>query len=189
MIIKRFKLFCESINNDLLDDMRVFGLSTDDIDEKGYVTLYHGGVKLPKIINDDQIFFVTPDIELAKDYARIRKGKVFTLKVKADDVRWNTGTNEVEFDKGGKIINGIIIPNIKVDKNPSNAVLSTDKWSTKKNYREITEYENIKRGDKLKKSKRIVHDILQFKDGKVQFKLDDNNWHLANTLLAYENTN
>ena len=53
---------------------------------------------------------MTPDYTLAEDYARIRKGEVFTLKVNPDDVNWNQGSQEVEFDKGGIIRDGVIIP-------------------------------------------------------------------------------
>lgn len=77
-----------------------------EIDSLGYTTLYHGGVALPEdgILRPGDIFFMTPDIELAQNYADIRGGEVFTIKVKPEDVNWNTGTGEVELEKGGSII-------------------------------------------------------------------------------------
>lgn len=103
----------ESISKETLQDMQAFGLGKNDIDQNGYVTLYHGGRKLPKILNKDEIFFMTPHYEEAKDYANMRNGQVFFIKVKPDDVNWNQGSYEVEFDKGGKIVNGTIFPNKK----------------------------------------------------------------------------
>jgi len=108
----RFKYF-ETVDNSTLQDMKYFGLSKSDIDEDGYVTLYHGGKNLPDKLNKDEIFFMTPDIELAKDYAKMRKGEVFTIKVKPEYVNWNQGSQEVELDGGGIIRNGIIIPEHK----------------------------------------------------------------------------
>ena len=98
----------EYLNSQILKKLNEFGI--DDIDENGYVTLYHGDKKLPKILNKDQIFFLTSDYNVAVEYAKKHNGKVFTLKVKPEDVRWNTGSYEIEFDKGGIIKNGIIIP-------------------------------------------------------------------------------
>lgn len=107
--ILNFKTF-EKVSTQTLKDMRYFHVSKNDIDEDGYVTLYHGGKVLPEILRADKIFFMTPDYTLAEDYARIRKGEVFTLKVNPDDVNWNQGSQEVEFDKGGIIRDGVIIP-------------------------------------------------------------------------------
>ena len=107
--ILNFKTF-EKVSTQTLKDMRYFHVSKNDIDEDGYVTLYHGGKVLPEILRADEIFFMTPDYTLAEDYARIRKGEVFTLKVNPDDVNWNQGSQEVEFDKGGIIRDGVIIP-------------------------------------------------------------------------------
>jgi hypothetical protein len=100
----------KSINEGYLQDMMAFGLNKDDIDSDGYVTLYHGGKELPKRLKEDEIFFMISDEETAKDYAKIRNGKVFTIKVRPEDVSWNHGSYEVEFDKGGIIRNGKIIP-------------------------------------------------------------------------------
>lgn len=55
-------------------------------------------------------FFMTPYYDEALDYAKMRGGKVFEIKVKPEDVNWNQGSYKVEFDKGGLIINGKIIP-------------------------------------------------------------------------------
>ena len=107
--ILNFKTF-EKVSTQTLKDIRYFHVSKNDIDEDGYVTLYHGGKVLPEILRADEIFFMTPDYTLAEDYARIRKGEVFTLKVNPDDVNWNQGSQEVEFDKGGIIRDGVIIP-------------------------------------------------------------------------------
>jgi hypothetical protein len=82
-------------------------MDENDIDDNGYVTLYHGGLELPERLNPDEIFFLTNHYETAEDYARIRgeqnntEGQVFTIKVKPEDVSWNTGSGEIEFDKGG----------------------------------------------------------------------------------------
>ena len=103
----------EQVSNDTLRDMQAFGLSNIDIDNNGYVTLYHGGKELPKLLRADEIFFMTSSYDEALNYAKIRNGKVFQIKVKPDDVNWNQGSYEVEFDKGGVIRNGKIIPTIK----------------------------------------------------------------------------
>ena len=43
---------------DVLNDMESFGLSENDIDGNGYVTLYHGGKELPEELRKDEIFFM-----------------------------------------------------------------------------------------------------------------------------------
>lgn len=100
----------EKVSRQTLKDMRYFRVGKNDIDSDGYVTLYHGGKKLPSKLNKDEIFFMTPSYDLAQNYADIRKGEVFTLKVNPEDVNWNQGSMEVEFDKGGHIYNGVIRP-------------------------------------------------------------------------------
>ncbi len=42
----------------VLQDMKYFGLNKHDIDEDGYVTLYHGGKQLPKKLRKNEIFFM-----------------------------------------------------------------------------------------------------------------------------------
>ncbi len=99
----------ESVDEDTLYRMRDFGMDEDDIDSNGYVTLYHGGIEIPDRLNPDEIFFLTNHYETAEDYARIRgdqkgvPGEVFTIKVRPEDVSWNTGSGEIEFDQGGLI--------------------------------------------------------------------------------------
>ncbi|MBN2776738.1 MAG: hypothetical protein JXR36_03805 [Bacteroidales bacterium] len=106
----------EQVSNDTLRDMKAFGLTRNDIDNDGYVTLYHGGKELPERLKEDEIFFTTSSYDEALDYAKMRKGDVFEIKVRPEDVNWNQGSYEVEFDKGGLIRDGKIIPQIK-DKN------------------------------------------------------------------------
>lgn len=100
----------EQVSIDIVRDMKAFGLDKNNIDSDGYVTLYHGGRELPERLNDDEIFFMTASYEEALDYAKMRKGEVFEIKVRPEDVNWNQGSYEVEFDKGGLIRNGKIIP-------------------------------------------------------------------------------
>ena len=102
----------EQVSNDTLRDMKAFGLSRNDIDSDGYVTLYHGGKELPERLKEDEIFFMTSSYDEALDYAKMRNGEVFEIKVRPEDVTWNQGSYEVEFDKGGLIRNGKIIPKI-----------------------------------------------------------------------------
>ena len=109
--MKHIKTFESYISDDCISDMEQFGLYKSDIDSLGFVTLYHGGVELPEVLRRDEIFFMTPSIDVAEDYARMRGGEVFTLKVKPQDVNWNTGSGEVEFDKGGEIVDNKIYPN------------------------------------------------------------------------------
>jgi len=105
---------------DLPYGMEDFGLSGGDIDSQGYITLYHGGKRLPRILRKGEIFFMTPYESEAEDYARMRHGEVFRIRVKPEDVRWNNGSMEVEFDEGGTIENRVLVvakPNKKNKKN------------------------------------------------------------------------
>lgn len=101
----------ENVSTNTLNAMKAFGLSKNNIDNEGYVTLYHGGKELPDILKQNEIFFMTPSYDEALDYAKMRKGEVFEIKVNPEDVNWNQGSYEVEFDKGGIIRNNKIIPN------------------------------------------------------------------------------
>lgn len=47
----------EKLSNDILKDMKAFGLNKNYIDGDGYVTLYHGGKQLPEKLKEDEIFF------------------------------------------------------------------------------------------------------------------------------------
>lgn len=139
------KLTLEEVDDDTLDRMRDFGMDENDIDDNGYVTLYHGGVELPERLNPDEIFFLTNNYETAEMYAGIRgeqnetQGEVFIIKVRPEDVSWNTGSGEIEFDRGGLISrrNGFltIIPrteeNIDVPINVGDTVLG-GKFKNKK---------------------------------------------------------
>jgi hypothetical protein len=102
----------EQVSIETLRDMKAFGLSKSNIDSDGYVALYHAGKELPERLNADEIFFMTSSYDEALDYAKMRKGEVFEIKVRPKDVNWNQGSYEVEFDKGGLIRNGKIIPKI-----------------------------------------------------------------------------
>lgn len=161
--------------------MDYFGLTKNDIDENGYVTLYHGTVNPPKTLKKGKIFFMTASEYVAKDYANMRsketgkKGIIMTLKVKPDDVAWNQGSGEVEFTKGGKIVNGKIIPNER-------------KKSTHVNKKADT-YKNIKAGDILPKTKNKIIDIVVHPNGNAQFLIDMGKgkmWYDANMVLNYE---
>ena len=109
--IKRYKSLNESITEHTLDRMEAFGLYENDVDRLGFITLYHGGLQLPDVLEKDKFFYMTPSREVAEDYVRMRGGEVFEVKVKPDDVNWNIGTYEVEFDMGGEIVDGKIYPN------------------------------------------------------------------------------
>lgn len=76
------------------------------IDPLGYATLYHGGTSMPEsgILEPGRVFFMSPDKNVAQEYAEMRGGEVFTIKVKPEDVYWNEGTGEVEFSKGSSIV-------------------------------------------------------------------------------------
>jgi hypothetical protein len=183
-----FKNF--QLNEGYLQDMVYFGLTRDDIDDNGYVTLYHGGKKLPVVLNKDEIFFMTPSLELAQDYAAMRKGQVFTLKVKPEDVHWNQGSQEVEYDQGGKIINGVIYPPEKKtqSRRQKGGVSETEPWTPKNanDRRRLAAYKNVNLGDTLPKSGWIVLDIIQHANGQVQFQFTGDRWYNANTVLKYE---
>lgn len=71
---------------DYLRAMYSFGVTKEDIDENGYITLYHGGKHLPEKLKKGEIFFMTPNEETAKEYAEMRNGSVFILKIKPEDV-------------------------------------------------------------------------------------------------------
>lgn len=107
ILIENF--FTENVDEDTLSRMRDFGMDEGDIDDNGYVTLYHGGIELPERLNPDEIFFLTNNYSYAEEYKDIRgkqnetQGEVFTIKVKPEDVSWNTGSGEIEFDRGGLI--------------------------------------------------------------------------------------
>ena len=163
--------------------MRAFGLSKYDIDEDGYVTLFHGGVNLPKKLRKDEIFFMTPSEEEAKDYANMRGGKVFTIKVKPEDVNWNQGSYEVEFDKGGVIKNGIMYPYEKKKKDKIN---KKEEWIDSER-KVVTNYKNVSVGDIMPKSKLKVYEIIyNTKTNNAQFNMGNNRWYDANTVITYE---
>ena len=172
----------EKVDNDILRDMSSFGLSKNDIDNEGYVTLYHGGVNLPNKLKKDDIFFMTPSQHEAQDYANMRNGSVYTLKVKPEDVNWNQGSYEVEYTKGGIIKDGYIIPPVK-----KNTYKPQDKSIT---------YKNIAIGDILSKTGYKVLDIVihnnQNSKGSAQMLLDTKNgqpmWYDAETVFEYENS-
>lgn len=103
----------EQVSKDTLKNMKAFGLGKNDIDGEGYVTLYHGGKELPDSLKEDEIFYMTSFYDEALDYAKMRRGEVFEIKVNPEDVNWNQGSYEIEFDKGGLIRNGKIIPKFK----------------------------------------------------------------------------
>lgn len=84
--------------------MSDFGMGESSIDPQGYVTLYHGGKELPEFLRPNETLFMTPSEDTAEDYAQMRGGKVFTILVKPEDVSWNTGSGEVEFDRGGEFL-------------------------------------------------------------------------------------
>lgn len=92
------------VDDETLAKMHYFGLEELDIDNKGYVELYHAAKKLPEFLRPNEIFFMTISQDVAEDYARMRGGKVFTILVKPKDVNWNTGSGEIEFDKGGEFL-------------------------------------------------------------------------------------
>jgi hypothetical protein len=172
----------EIANKTVLDDMKYFGLSKSDIDSTGHVTLYHGTISPTNVLKKNEIFFMTPSKQEAKEYANMRahetgkKGSVLTIKVNPLDVNWNQGSGEVEFSNGGKIENGYLIPSKK-------QIRGRIKKSNK------TEYKKVKVGDVLPKTKKVVLDITLIGDNKAQFKLNfDGNisWYDADTVINYE---
>lgn len=105
--------FNENVNDETIEKMKEYGLDENYIDNDGYVELYHGGKKLPDVLTKGHIFYMTHDFDEAKHHAEYGEGdgvgKVFKIKVKADDVTWNIENYEVEYDKGGYIIDGKIV--------------------------------------------------------------------------------
>jgi hypothetical protein len=165
----------ESVSSDTLFRMKEFGLSRADIDSEGYITVYHGGVKLPRKLNKDEIFFLSNSREVAEDYAQMRHGQVFELRVRPDDVLFNTGSHEIEYDKGGSIVDGKIVPP-----------------EQKKRFRRegnLNEYRGFGVGDNLPKSGFAIRDIIAHDNGNVQMLLKTNNgdkWYAADTIINYE---
>ena len=108
--IKAQKGLNEGIDEDTIEKMESFGITERDIDSLGYIKLFHGGLELPEKLNAGEIFFLTNDYNTAEMYANIRgqqseaQGEVFIIKVKPEDVSWNTGSGEIEFDSGGDIV-------------------------------------------------------------------------------------
>lgn len=177
----------ENVDKQTLKDMEYFGLYKSDIDENGHVTLYHGGINLPKKLIKGEIFFMTPFIDEAKDYARMRKGKVFTLKVDPTTVNWNQGSREVEFENGGVIIDGTIIPNPKKTKTKRNVKRFNinDDWVGKENSRSIKSYNGLSVGDVTPKTKWKILDIVQHKNGGIQFQFPSG-WYSGEQVINYE---
>ena len=172
------------ITKQILKDMEYFGLYKSDIDNEGYVTLYHGTVNLPNKIKKNEIFFLTSSKEVAQDYADMRslhsgkRGKVIELKVKPEDVHWNTGTQEVEFTKGGII--------------KDNKIISYKKRSPSKIDKNSITYKNFKVGDLIKTDNNIfkVLQIYKLDNGKVQFLLYNKRdkkegWYNADTIISW----
>lgn len=161
--------------NETISDMKTFGLTQYDLDEDGYVTLYHGTTNPKTILKKDEIFFMTPNYNEALDYTKMRqkqynkKGVVQEIKVKPNDVYWNQGSYEVEFDKGGKIVNGYLIP-------------SKTKPKTKPKNKNI-EYKGIKIGTILPKTNFKVLDIIIHDNGKAQFQFKQDD---GDTVINYE---
>lgn len=169
-----FRVYYKDVNNILMEaGVPTFYPDKSEIDTDGYVTLYHGGKRLPKKLRKNEIFYMTPYYDEALDYARMRGGKVFTLKVKPEDVYWNQGSYEVEYDKGGDIIDGVIYPHKKVS-----SVSKISKISDT--------YRGFSAGDKLPKTNNIIYDIVLHDNGKAQFKLKGNKWYDADMVLKYE---
>ena len=98
------QILSEQFDEDTLIRMSDFGMDESSIDPQGYVTLYHGGKELPEFLRPNETLFMTPSEDIAEDYAQMRGGKVFTILVKPEDVSWNTGSGEVEFDRGGEFL-------------------------------------------------------------------------------------
>lgn len=171
--------------SDLSTKLSDFGLSLSDLDSNGYITLFHGGKKLPTTLNPNQIFFLTPNEDEATDYAKMRGGKVFTVKVKATDVNWNTGSREVEIDSGGTIKNGVFIPSSSNLQKNDNLASFDDPWTGKKT-RLIDSYKSFKVGQRLKKSKFTIKNIYQNKNGLVQFESTDGQFFNADSIISFE---
>lgn len=164
------------VTRDTLNDMRAFGLSRHDIDGDGLITLYHGGRELPQKLNADEIFFMTPHKNEAEDYARMRQGQVFTLRVNPEHVNFNQGSYEVEYTLGGSIRNGEIVP----AKLPQPEHVAKDNAVT---------YRGYAIGDKLPRTGYEILDIVIHSANSAQFYLQtesDTMWHDANTVIKYE---
>lgn len=164
------------LSKETLEDMSNFGLSKSDLDDNGLLTLYHGGVELPERLNKDEIFFMTESKELAEDYARIRGGEVFELKVNPEYLNFNQGSYEIEYELGGIIRNGEIIPEKKPEKD--HEVDNPDE-----------SYRNFKIGEVLPKSGYEIIDIVIHSENNAQFYLETGNgkhWYDANTVIKYE---
>lgn len=173
--MNRYLTLQEKEDTFIIKDMKAFGLSSSDIDSDGYVTLYHGGVKLPSTLKKNEIFFMTASDREAEEYAQMRKGRIFKLKVKPEDVNWNQGSYEIEYTKGGKIINGTIIP--------PEAKVTFKRVGTE------SEYKGVKVGDVMPKSKFKVMDIVVHDKDHAQFLMNTakrNIWYDAQGVLEYE---
>ncbi len=165
-----------------IKDMVDFGVDKTNIDEDGYVTLYHGTVNPVYKLKRGEIFFMTPNKDEARDYANMRsketgkRGVVMTIRVKPVDVNWNKGSYEVEFTKGGIIENGILKPYTRKKR----AIIN------KKNK---TEYKGVKVGDILPKTGWTVLDIVIHDNSNAQFNIKNdkgNMWYDANMVVNYE---
>lgn len=179
----------ESISQDILRDMKAFGLTSKSIDRNGYVTLYHGGKKLPTKLNKDEIFFMTASEDEAADYARMRGGKVFSIKVRPEDVNWNQGSYEVEFEAGGWIKDGVLIKKTTQKRakvaSTKGAVDFDDPWLGSDDVRHLKAYKGLALGDTTPKTGWKVLDIIQHKNGPVQFEFKQG-WYHGKSVIDYE---
>lgn len=165
-----------TISKETLDDMKAFDLSRQNINSDGLITLFHGGKELPDRLNEGEILFLTHVLAEAKDYARMREGEVFTLKVNPEYLRFNQGSYEIEYTLGGIIRNGEIIP-AKIPQKEHHAL--------NKNIL----YKDYGIGDVLPKTKYEILDIIIHDDKKAQFYLETGNgqhWYDADTVVNYE---
>lgn len=175
------------VSQETLSRMSDFGLDKSDIGSNGLITLYHGGKKIPTNLKKGQIFYMTPSREEAQDYASMRNGEVFEIQVDPEDVSWNVGSREVEFEDGGSIKNGVLMSS-NSSKVPSKDKLPKfeDKWIERGTVREIGEYKNVAIGSKLPKSKALIKSIYHNKNGFVQIETDKGDFYNADVLLKYE---
>jgi len=169
------------MNRSILKNMEYFGLGKNDIDNEGFVTLYHGTVNVVSLLKKGEIFFMTSSGDEAKDYARMRqkqtgkKGVVMTIRVKPEDVYWNQGSQEVEFSKGGKIIDGTLYPT----KTKPRIRLSNKNIS----------YKGVKVGDILPKTGFKVLQVVVHPNNSSQFLVLNGSkkiWYDADTVIEYE---
>jgi len=185
----------EQVSMNVLRDMKAFGLSKYDIDKDGYVKLYHGGKELPERLKENDIFFMTPSYDEALDYANMRSGEVFEIKVKPEDVNWNQGSYEVEFDKGGIIRGGRIIPKV-VDKkylvNPFTAIKQSfykyndvDDELFKWIERTLNYYITSKKMNPIDSYNKLVEDIEYY----FYLDTDDKDFTEFGTILKYNDFN